>query len=152
MRCHNQAHFLRTGMRASVPAGYDPTKTSESRYPATATSRLTPIAAGVALSAPTGCVPCPGSPQPQQSAYTPPPPGMYRSGAGSLRRAGRGVDDRVTYVHEALRGTGRLYVTPGPGLDLEPYLNRTVEVYGPVVYRGDLRAYYMTVTYVMPAQ
>jgi hypothetical protein len=152
MRCHNQAHFLRAGMHASVPAGYDPTKSSESHYPATSGSRLTPIAAGVALSAPAGCVPCPGSPQPQQSAYTP-PPGMYRSGAGSLRRAGRGVDGAATtYVHETLRGTGRLYVTAAPGIDLEPFLNRSVEVYGPVVYRGDLRAYYMTATYVMPAQ
>jgi hypothetical protein len=75
---------------------------------------------------------------------------MYRSGAGSLRRAGRGVDDQVTYVHQALRGTNRLYVTPAPGLNLDQFLNYTVEVYGPVVYRGDLRAYYMTATYVVP--
>jgi SH3-like domain-containing protein len=152
MRCHNQAHFLRMGMRASVPAGYDPTKTSESHYPATSTSRLTPIAAGVALQAPAGCVPCPGAPQPQQSAYAPaPPPGWFRSGPGSLRRAGRGVDDRVTYVHQGVNGQGRLYVTPAPGLNLDAYLNGTVEVYGPVVYRGDLRAYYMTASLVVPA-
>jgi hypothetical protein len=153
MRCHNQAHFLREGMRASVPAGYDPHKTSESHYPSTTTSRLSPVAAGVALQAPTGCVPCTNSGQPQQSGYAPAPPaGMYRSGAGSLRRAGRGVDDRVTYVLESQRGGVRLYVTPGAGLDLEPYLNRTVEIYGTVVYRGDLRAYYMTASIVTPAQ
>jgi hypothetical protein len=153
MRCHNQAHFLREGMRVSAPAGYDPTKASESHYPNTPTPRLTPVAANVALQAPTGCVPCPGTTTVQQSTYAaPPPPGVFRSGAGSLRRAGRGVDGQITYVHQSQRGQSLLYVTPGPGLDLEAYLNRVVEIYGTVVYRGDLRAYYMTASLVTPLQ
>jgi hypothetical protein len=36
-----------------------------------------------------------------------------------------------------------MYVTPQPGLNLEPYLYRIVEIVGPLYYRGDLRTYHM---------
>ena len=45
-----------------------------------------------------------------------------------------------------------LYVTPGPGVNLEPYLNRVVSLSGSVIYRGDLKKDYMTVNAVIPAQ
>jgi hypothetical protein len=43
-----------------------------------------------------------------------------------------------------------MYVTGMPGLNLEPYVNRVVELFGPMVYRGDLRTNYMTASQVRP--
>ena len=31
-----------------------------------------------------------------------------------------------------------MYVTPQPGLNVEPYVNRCVELFGPMVARADL--------------
>jgi hypothetical protein len=69
---------------------------------------------------------------------------------GRLRRAGRTVEYQRTYVLENDQGTPLLYVSPGPGIDLEPYLDHHVELFGPTAYRGDIRAYYMTVARVQP--
>ncbi len=52
-----------------------------------------------------------------------------------------------------LEGSGRslmLYVTAQPGIDLECYVNRKVELFGPSIYRGDLRSNYMGVVRVQP--
>jgi hypothetical protein len=76
--------------------------------------------------------------------------GIRASGPGRLRRAGRCVEYRRTYVLETGQGIPTLYVTPQDGLDLEPYVNRNVELFGPAIYRGDLRANYMTVVRVQP--
>jgi hypothetical protein len=66
------------------------------------------------------------------------------SGPGWLRRAGRNVDYQPTYVLENSQGIPRFYIIPQAGLQLEPYLHRNVEVFGPTVYRGELRANLMT--------
>ena len=42
------------------------------------------------------------------------------------------------------------YVVGQPGLDLQGYVGQTVEVYGPIVYRMDVRAYYVTASQVRP--
>jgi hypothetical protein len=75
--------------------------------------------------------------------------GMPTSGPGRLRRAGRCIESQRTYVLEFERG-GLLYVLPQPGLDLEAYVNRHVELFGPITYRGDLRANAMNVCRVQP--
>jgi hypothetical protein len=72
------------------------------------------------------------------------------SGPGRLRRAGRTVEYQRTYVLEDAQGLPRLYVTPEPGIDLEPYVEHNVELFGHTAYRGDIRAYYMTVARVQP--
>jgi hypothetical protein len=101
---------------------------------------------------------------PPYSTFTPPPAppnvqlagpvGVYAtttaqpavsSGPGRLRRAGRMLEGRTTYVLESSLGRPLFYVTPEAGVELEPYLNRNVELYGVSIYSGDLRANYMRV-------
>lgn len=104
----------------------------------------------VRLAAPTGVsttvsrVPASWVPQPAGVS------GVTSSASGVLYRAGRTVEGRATYRLETIAGAPLLYITPQTGIDLEPYLNRNVEVHGPAVYRGDLRANYMTVTSAQP--
>ena len=50
----------------------------------------------------------------------------------------------------AAPGQPRLYVTARPPLNLEQFVNRNVELYGPMIYSGDLRANYMEVVQVTP--
>jgi hypothetical protein len=67
----------------------------------------------------------------------------YPAYAGRLRRAGLNVDNRMAYVLD-VDNTPRFYVLPQSGVELEPFVNYNVEVSGPAVYRGDLRANYLT--------
>jgi hypothetical protein len=53
-------------------------------------------------------------------------------------------------VLETSQGLPMMYVTPEPGIDLEPYVNQNVQLFGPAIYHGELRANYMTVTQVQP--
>ncbi len=111
----------------------------------------------VRLSPPPGTTPGAGAPD-----YTAPhaptaltargsPAGnLPSSGPGRLRRAGRTVEYQRTYVLEDAQGLPIVYVAPEPGLDLEPYVNQNVELFGHAAYRGDIRAYYMTVSRVQP--
>jgi len=68
---------------------------------------------------------------------------VVSSGAGRLRRSGRLVEGRRTYVLESAQGYPLYYVSPQQGLDLEPYVERQVELFGPAIYSGELRANYM---------
>jgi hypothetical protein len=66
---------------------------------------------------------------------------------GRLRPAGRAVENVKTYVIE-MEESGYVrpvaYVHAGPGVDLASQVGRVVEVWGPAVYRGDLRTNYIT--------
>jgi hypothetical protein len=80
------------------------------------------------------------------------PPGWvaYR---GRLREAGRAVEGVKTYVIEMEeRGYVRpvAYVSAGQRIDLASQVGRVIEVWGPAVYRGDLRTNYMTAMRVIP--
>jgi hypothetical protein len=101
-------------------------------------------------------VPPPAS-VPSPAATAPPPPsapvagGPSRGGtiSGWLRRTGFQVDGRPTYALENTQGAFmRWYVAPQPGVSLEPYVNRAVELSGPLYYRGDLRSNFMAVNQV----
>jgi uncharacterized protein YgiM (DUF1202 family) len=89
-------------------------------------------------------------------SYRPPPPASQPpagqwSGPGYLRRSSFPVDYKPTYVLEASNGMPMIYVTAQPGVNLEAFVNRGVDLYGPIVYRGELRcANYMTASYVKP--
>jgi len=65
--------------------------------------------------------------------------------AGQLFRTASMIDGKTTYLLWTGNGQTPLYVTVTPGLNLEPLLYRSVQLYGPVVYRGDLRTNYMVV-------
>jgi hypothetical protein len=151
MQCYNRAYFLRESARGGTPPAGPP---ADARYSATAgDSRLRPIPAG--------------SPGQQVGYQTPPPPQMQQSNYGStsdaaaagpllqsqpgrLQVAGRGVDGKRAYVLISSTGQLLMYITPQPGVDLEPYLNRNVQAYGPLVYRMELRAYHLSAQQVTP--
>ncbi len=99
--------------------------------------RLTPAPVpppNVQLAGPVGVYSTTTSPQPVPAVS---------SGPGRLRRAGRMLEGRTTYVLESSQGRPLFYVTSEAGVELEPYLNRNVELYGVSIYSGDLRANYM---------
>ena len=54
------------------------------------------------------------------------------------------MDGRPAFALEADDGRVYAYVTAGANMDLEPYVNRTVQLYGPVTYHGMMRTNYMT--------
>ena len=82
-------------------------------------------------------------PAPNDRPEAAPNPGgvarLQSSGGGLLRRSGLQIDNRQAYVLESYDGRTRLYVTAQPGVNLEGYLNRYVELIGSVNYRGDIR-------------
>jgi hypothetical protein len=75
-----------------------------------------------------------------------------RSGPGRLERAPFQIDNRPGYVLMDSRGLPQMYVTAQDGLSLEEYVNRNVDLVGPIVYHGLLRKNYIRVTQVIPMQ
>jgi hypothetical protein len=82
----------------------------------------------------------------QTQAQPEPAAQVVWSGPGRLRRSGRVVAGRRTYALEAANGYPLYYVTPQQGLDLEPYLERWVDLNGPAIYSGELKTNYMIVS------
>jgi hypothetical protein len=80
------------------------------------------------------------------------PAGYTRSGPGWLRRVGRNSELNPLYVLENSRGLPIVYAVAGTGYTLSPYENRNVDLIGVRQYRGDLRAYQMTVMQIQPLQ
>jgi hypothetical protein len=160
MRCYNRIHFLREGRRTSYPTGYQPGRPSDSSYTNNyGQNRLVPSPG------------YPGNPYmtasraTSQYTYAPVPPAgktppvtstansagnCQWSGWGWLRRAPFFVDNKQAYVLENSQGMPRLYVTAQPGVNMESYVNRTVNLYGKMMYRGDLRTNYMTACQLTP--
>jgi hypothetical protein len=130
------AQVLRDRLRSATPA-----PASETRY--TSPTQAQPA---VHLAAPPGTTPAAAT----LTASGSPAANLPSSGPGRLRRAGRTVEYQRTYVLENAQGLPLLYVTAGPGIDLEPYVEHNVELFGQTAYRGEIRAYYMTVARVQP--
>jgi hypothetical protein len=89
------------------------------------------------------------------SPSTPPAPAgpptagtEYSSGPGWLQASGRIAEGRKTYVMVSDKGVPFYYATNQPGVNLELYLKRRVELFGQAIYNGDLRANYMRVSRV----
>ncbi|MGE3805491.1 MAG: SH3 domain-containing protein [Gemmataceae bacterium] len=149
MRCHNRVFFLRQGQRAAPPQGY------QARQSDTATFNGYPQQQAV---------PQPAYNQPQfqpasrvRSDYNNAVPtqpaanaALRSSGAGRLEKAPFLLNNQPAYVLVSSQGLPRLYVSAQPGVNLEPYVYRNVELIGPVVYRGDLRSNYMTAQQIRP--
>jgi hypothetical protein len=127
MQALNRARWLREGMRSDPAAAAAPPS-------------------HVLLSNP--IVPSAVPPRPAPLAGPAP---ITINGPGVLRLAGRCWEGRRTYRLETVQGRPIVYATAEPGVDLEPYLNHKVELYGPTIYSGDLRANYMRVERVRPA-
>lgn len=169
MFLYNKHHHLLQGTPSSVPPGYQPGRPSEAYYQGNggADNRLIPRSNQT-----TQYVPAPLPPGTSQYTYVPenqrppvgqaPPTGVAPpaaaaaavsqwSGQGYLRAAPFNLDGKRAYAFESSQGLPRLYVTAVPGVNLETFVNRNVNLYGPTVYRGDVKTNYMTVSYVAPA-
>src|SRR5262249_51179180 len=135
MKCYNRATWLRERNRGAAPAGYG----YQAARPAEA-GRLYPVPAGpTSYSAPWYAPPgsCPAGPDlPVRQGY--------------LRGSGRSCDGKPTYVLESSQGQILSYVTAQEGVSLEAYRGKRVELAGPMWWRGDLRANYMTASRVTP--
>jgi hypothetical protein len=129
--CYTRIHGLREKKRGSAVAigpgapNASPPKDARSTLLPPSASGVTPISGG-----PTA----PGSVPPPTGADDKP----RWSGAGVLTRSALALDGRQTYALESSPGVVRLYVVPAPGLDLEEYVNRRVDVYGINATRRDL--------------
>src|SRR5262249_46227280 len=143
-------------------AAYTMTRPTEARYgQPTSENRIQPVPANAASTVTNYTSPCPPPGQMQQasSGYTavqsvaqpttqaarvsgprpPPPPPAGRSLPGDSRRL---------YMLETNNGQPIAYVVAQPGVDLESYLTRNVELSGMWVYNGELRANCLTATRV----
>jgi hypothetical protein len=152
-QARDRAQWLRDAQRnptsvrpPAYPAGdlppFDASANARTYTPRTTTTPMVRLAPPCGPSG-EACLPAPAAPAIQPAAY-------YSSGPGRLRRAGRLLDGKTAYVLDGGPGRLPLYVTAQSGIDLEPYVCRKVEIVGPSIYRGDLRANYMTASRVQP--
>jgi SH3-like domain-containing protein len=156
MRCYNRIHFLREGRRPSYPSSYQAGRPNESYYPNNPyANRLAPTpgypytTTSRATSQYT-YAPIPPAGQTPAATSTNPSTNCQWSGWGWLRRAPFFVDSKQAFVLENSQGMPRLYVTAQPGVNLESYVNKSVNLYGKMTYRGDLRTNYMTACQLTP--
>lgn len=71
---------------------------------------------------------------------------LMTSGPGYLRRSAFQIEGQTAYVLENARGYPVVYAIGQPGLSLEPYINRQVELFGPMVNRPEMVTHgYMSV-------
>jgi SH3-like domain-containing protein len=63
---------------------------------------------------------------------------LMTSGPGYLRRSAFLIEGQTAFVLESARGYPVVYAIAQPGLSLEPYVNRQVELFGPMVSRPDM--------------
>jgi hypothetical protein len=136
MRCYNRIQFLKDGNRGSAPAGYQPGVPTEA-----ATGEFRPVA--------NSNNPPPAPPGQSQAVGYGVRPAAQTTNPGRLRRAGFYVDGKQAYVLEDSQGHPQVYATPQPGVDLDGFVNKIVTLSGVIVYRGDLRFNYVTVTQVL---
>lgn len=88
--------------------------------------------------------------QPVGTNPAPPDDRPRWAGAGVLSRTALAIDGRRTYALESSPGVVRMYVVGAPGVDLEKYINRRVDVFGSTFTRRDLSKAYMVVTAIEP--
>lgn len=159
VRCYNRIHFLREGMKATAPPNYQSGHPTEAHYPQqnVADPRMvpTPHVSGQPQFAPPGQVTSqytygqvPGQLTSSNAGAAPGGNALNSSGPGLLSRAPFWLDQKVTYVLSSSQGVPRMYVSPQPGINLEPYVGRNVDLVGVVQYRGDVKTYLMHATQV----
>lgn len=68
------------------------------------------------------------------------------TGPGKLVRSALALDGRRTYAFETSPGVTVLYVVGGPGVDLERFVNKKVDVYGVSATRRDLQRPFVVAT------
>jgi hypothetical protein len=138
-RCYERIRQLRQLAGATPAVGVQPAGAEKGLTPATLTST-------------SGQGQGQGPGQGQSGVVSPGAGSARGSGPGWLRRCGFLIDGQKAYALEQTPGNSRVYVTPAPGVNLEPYLNRLVELFGPMQIRPDLPGgAYMVAQRVQPA-
>lgn len=155
VKCVNRDHQLAEGHPGSVPPGYRPGTPSTNTYPPQYTygNRAAAPQGQPALQSPVP--PPPGyssytyrpesSAQPRTPAVTasyvrpaPEPSGAPTQRIGRLRRAPFSVDQKPAYALDDEKGEPILYVTAQPGVNLDAFLRKRVEISGPEKYRPEM--------------
>jgi hypothetical protein len=72
------------------------------------------------------------------------------TGAGMLRSSALVPDGRTAYAFESSPGVVRMYVIAAPGVDLKPFVNRKVDLFGTTGTRKDLSKPFIIVSNVNP--
>jgi hypothetical protein len=169
IRCYNHIHYMKSQLQgATGPAPpTQPVAAGENRlvptaaipYPqvvgpapattARATSQYTYIRATV----PPAGAPAPATAPPQAAVPQPPPaPASQLVGPGLLVRAISPVAGQPAYMLDRGQGQPILYILPSPGVNLDPYVNTTVSVSGPIAYHQGYRREVLTAVQVTPRQ
>jgi hypothetical protein len=126
-------------------ASFGPSATGGGTAAATLTGRIVPNQGTQATSlyaAPQWTAPGSGQGA-QQSQWT---------GPGYLFKAGFPVDGKPVYRLESKDRATLSYITPQPGFSLDQFVNRYVQVYGPVEYHGQERINLQIANNVKPVQ
>lgn len=130
IQCWNRVNGLRQGTLTSYSGGLNrPGYVTQSMTIPRATSQYTYA---------------PDRPAGQQPV--PVPQAQWNATPGILRSAAFFIEGKKAYALETQQGAPRLYITAQPGLNLEPFVNRTVNLYGTIVYHGELKTNYMRAT------
>jgi len=153
--CHSHALWLREKIASVANAN-----TQADRGSQNAPRRLVPTpgsAYGASTCCPPTATPCgntggwrsysPDAPVGVRAETSPPPSARN---VGLLKRAGWNLDNQPTYRLESSDGRTPLYVLPQAGVNLEPFVDRNVEVEGPIEYRAGSRANCMMAKTVKP--
>lgn len=143
MQFHFHAHTLRQRLAGPVPL---------------TDNRLRPVPAGTPTPPSPVCPPVaatpPRPPSEARPAVTPPPASgtasVQSSGPGRLRASQRLIDGRRSFYLVSGQEQVVMWVTEQAGTNLEPYVDRNVELLGYVQPRGDVRPRYMIVARAIP--
>jgi hypothetical protein len=157
-----RAKLLQSGRTTTSGSAFVPARTEGDpgglRIPAVPAVTAPPVASNSGPAAAQGYAPQPPAAPARLDPSTLPPSAWQARSAGPgwsptgwLRRGYRVLEGQQTYVLEDSRGRPLYYVLPQPGLDLRPYIEHNVDLYGSLVYDGELRAWLMTATYVRAA-
>ena len=94
----------------------------------------------------------PSTDRPPAPTVDPRGTGVQRTGPGKLFRSAIAIDGLQTYGLGDDRGNITLYVVPAPGINLDRYVGKRVEVSGVVHTRQGLSKSYLVATAIEPAQ
>jgi hypothetical protein len=172
VECLNKIQFLRDRQRAadalanrqvqatpaSNPSPYPPPYAPVSSQYCYQPDPCQPVQLGapvVANASPVLAASTPPPPLASTAAPTQPPPTVpvarwYEPGV--LKRVSFFVNNKKAYRFEPISGNMYMYVTPDDTINLEPYVNRTVQLYGEMSYHGTLRTYHLNVRQVSVPQ
>src|SRR5262249_40638455 len=134
-----------TAARNATAAAYTMTRPTEAHYGSPAgENRIQPVPANAGSTVTNYTTPCPapGPMQQTSSGYAgTQSPAQPTTQMGRLRAAGRTLpgDTRRLYMLETYQGQPIAYVVAQPGVDLDSYLTRNVELSGMWVYNSELR-------------